>query len=114
VDRRFALIGRDGDIRFPVLKNQRATNRHGFALSAGADVDRHGGAIYTTDLAQVIEWVVINGGRVRAKSTKTGQVNSVALGKRVIVGYWVSPRFAHLLAGAPMPPAASPPPGAEA
>jgi hypothetical protein len=107
VDKRFALIARDGDVLFPYKKAQVATKRFGFALSKPGDLDRHGGGHYTDDLADVIQRVVFDGWRVRATTIdKAGRQRhgSLGLGKTAIGDYWVAPEFRGLVANAPIPP----------
>lgn len=103
IDKRFALIDRDGDWRYPYLKGERGTGRHGFALGR----DRHGKAEYTTDLRRVIQAVVLEGLGVRARpevSIKGKKGNTVGLSERAIESYWLAPEFFPLVAGAKFQP----------
>jgi hypothetical protein len=107
VDKRFALIAKDGDILFPYQKRQRATNRFGFALSAPGEGDRHGGGEYTEDLGEVIRRVVFDRWKVRVTTvdkTNKQRQGSLGLEKSAIKSYWVAPEFEHLVGGAAITP----------
>jgi hypothetical protein len=103
IDKRFALIDRDGDRRYPYIKGERGTGRHGFAIGR----DRHGKAEYTTDLRRVIQAVVLEGLGVRARpeeSIKGKNGNTVGLSQRAIESYWLAPEFFPLVAQAKFQP----------
>lgn len=103
IDKRFALIDRDGDWRYPYLKDERGTGRHGFAIGR----DRHGEAEYTTDLRRVIQAVVLEGLGVRARpeeSIKGKNGNTVGLSQRAIESYWLAPEYFPLVAQAKFQP----------
>lgn len=104
IDKRLALIDRDGVRRYPYMKHEEGTKRYGFALGR----DRHGQAEYTQDIRRVIEAVVIEGLGVRARPEeaidgKNG--NTVALHPgRAISSYWLAPEFFSLIEGAKFQP----------
>ena len=82
VDKRFALIAKNGEVRFPYQKSQDFTGRYGFALTAPGEKDRKGGGTYTADIEEVIKRMVFDGWGVRAMTTeKSGKQrgNSVLL-----------------------------------
>lgn len=103
IDKRFALIDKDGDWRHPYLKSERSSGRYGFAIGG----DRFGRAEYTKDLRRVIQAVVLEGLGVRARPEKKveGKAgNTVSLGHRAIKGYWLAPEFFPLIQGAKVKP----------
>ena len=111
VDKRFALIARDGDILFPYKTSQESTNRHGFVLTAPGEKNRYGGGTYTNDFEEVVRHLVFDGWNARvttvdkAKKQRTG---SMGIGKRAIAGYWIADEFRHLAAGAKVAPSLMP------
>lgn len=111
VDKRFALIAKNGEVRFPYQKSQDFTGRYGFALTAPGEKDRKGGGTYTADIEEVIKRMVFDGWGVRAMTTeKSGKQrgNSVRIGKSSITGYWLSDELKHLVTGAKMAPSLLP------
>jgi hypothetical protein len=107
IDERLGLIAADGAVYFPYKKNQRQTGRFGFALTRPGEGDRHGKGTYTTDIAEVIRRVVLEGWNVRAQTSGIAEKKregSLGLGKRTIVDYWVADEFKMLVAGASKKP----------
>ncbi|MGP8476443.1 HNH endonuclease [Burkholderia sp. PR2] len=104
IDKRFSLIDRDGDYRYPYKKTQRATGRHGFVLGR----DRHGQGEYADNLERVIQAVVFEGSGVRVKTDDDNpgkRGNTLSLHARdEIVGYWISPELLPLVDGAEFRP----------
>lgn len=90
IDKRFALIDLQGVRRYPVIKRSRSTGEDGFALSRVGAGDRHGQAIYTKRLEEVIEKVVKQGWKVRASSEDGRMKGSIGLGKRGAFSYAIS------------------------
>ena len=107
VDKRFALIAKDGAVHYPYKKHHIATNRYGFALSKPGGRD-DADAEYTLNIEVVVRKVVLEGWKVRAMAAgKPG--GSVGIEKLKFPGYWISDELKHLVAGAKMAP--SPMPG---
>lgn len=103
-EKRFALIDRNGDWRYPCKIRDRGSSRIGYRLG----LDRFGQAEYTDDLERVIKAVVIDGESVRVKTIdgeKSKAGNSLSLhAQREIVGYWLAPELFHLVDGAKFQP----------
>jgi hypothetical protein len=103
IDKRFALIDKDGDWRYPYLKSERRSERYGFAIGG----DRFGKAEYTTDLHRVIQAVVLEGLGVRAKTEERGKGkdgDTVGLGRSAIKSYWLDSEFFPLIKDAKLKP----------
>lgn len=103
MDKRFALIDKDGHYRFPYKKQERSTGRYGFVIGK----DRHGKGEYTESLERVVEAVVFDGlgARMKAEGIPGKEGNTVSLhAEREIVGYWIAPDLLHLVAGAKFRP----------
>lgn len=103
VDKRFALIDRDGAYRFPYKKTQKETGRYGFVLGR----DRFGQGEYTDSLERVVRAVVLDGLGVRVKAeTAPGKGgNTLSLhAQQEIVGYWLAPELLPLVVGAKFRP----------
>jgi hypothetical protein len=107
IDKRFVLIADNGDRLYPYKKEQKKTGRYGFALSFPGEQDRHGGGIYTDSIQEVIKHVVLDGWRVRAKTTNKPErqrEGSFGLNKISIHNYEVSEEFEHLVKSAVFKP----------
>lgn len=101
VDKRFALIDKNGHRRYPYA-GRSLDGDYGFILG------RHKEARRTTDIEEVIREVVLNGASVRAKALDgpfANQGNSLNLHAREkITGFYVAPEFVHLVEGSPYEP----------
>ena len=107
LDKRFALVGHDGKLRYPYKKTRKVPEAYGFALSAKGKQDRDGGSTYTLDIEEVIRKVVLDGWKVRAKPAKGDgpqQGNSVAIERGAIKGYWVEESLLPIVANAKIRP----------
>lgn len=104
VDKNFALVAKDGTVRYPYKKGQRATGRYGFALSKAGQRDAYGDGLYTDDIREVIRKVVLEGWKVRARTEDGSKEGSVGLGRRTADNYWVAPHLRTLVAGAEIQP----------
>lgn len=102
VDKRFALIAKDGAVHYPYKKPHIATDRYGFALSRPGGRD-DADAEYTLNIEVVIRKVVLEGWKVRAMAAgKPG--GSVGIEKIKFPGYWISDELKHLVARAKLAP----------
>ena len=111
VDRRFILIGEDGELRYPYKKSEKASGRYGFAVSPPGLGDKKGSAAYVSDLEDVIRRVVLDGWKVKTMSIdKPGRQSqgSTGLGKRKFQRYWLHDDFKHLVKGADIQPTSLP------
>lgn len=103
IDKRFALIGKDGDVMFPYMKSEKRRNLFGFALSEPGKRDALGMGVYTQDIADVISKVVNHQWSVRVKSAKRPG-NSLGLKKNEIIGYWIDPELTYLISNSDTQP----------
>lgn len=111
VDIRFALIAKDGDVLYPYRKNQRATGRFGFAVSAPSERDAFGGGEYLQTLEEVVSSVVLQGWKIRATTIDKAnrqRHGSFSLHGNTIVGYWIANELKHLVKGAHIQPRSLP------
>lgn len=106
-DKRFALIAKNGELRFPYRKEQKSTNRYGFALSAPRMRD-DASAFYTMDIEDVVKRMVFDGWKARVKTLDNQHEGSDAIGKRAISGYWIADELKHLVKGAKLTPSLMP------
>jgi hypothetical protein len=107
VDKRFALIADNGDRLYPYKKQQRSTNRYGFALTAPGEQDRNGGGTYTIDINLVVKKLVFENWSARVKTIDKEdkqREGTLGIGKRTIVGYELDGSLQHLIHGALVPP----------
>lgn len=107
VDQRFALIDRDGALRYPYKKRELSSGRYGYALGS----DKAGRGEYIDSLEAMIRAVVFDGKMVRVKSLDgdpSKQGNSVSLhAKREITGYVIDPSLFYLVENAEIQPEAA-------
>ncbi|SNY58417.1 HNH endonuclease [Arsukibacterium tuosuense] len=106
IDKRFALIDKNGIKRYPYKKEQKSTGRFGYALTAEGEQDRRGGGTYVDDIESVITKMVHEGWSVRAKPIG-GTGNTVGILKKpleLIVGYEVDESLVHLVETAKLAP----------
>lgn len=111
VDKRFALIVNDGEIRFPYKTGQKSTGRYGFALTARGERNRNGLGTYTNDIEEVVRHLVFDGWKVRATTidkVKKQNSGSTGVGLRGAAGYWIADELRHLVAGAKIAPSLLP------
>lgn len=109
VDKRFALIGNNGEIRYPYKTHQKETGRYGFAMSTAGNRNKLGGGEYTLEIEKVIHHIVFDRGSVRARTVdlaKGKKDGSIGLGKMTFNAYWVAPEFLHLVRTAEIQPRA--------
>ncbi|MDP3190645.1 HNH endonuclease [Rhodoferax sp.] len=107
VDKRFALLAKNGAAHYPYKKSQKATGRFGFALSAPGMRDAMGSGTYTENIDEVIKKVVFEGWKVRVKEPgKIGR--SAGIEKLNFPRYWISDELKDLVAGAKMAPSLMP------
>lgn len=109
VDKRFVLVAENGDRLYPYKKEQRLTNRYGFALTAPGEQDRKGGGTYTEDISIVVKRLIFDHWSVRVKTIdKVGRQRdgTLGIGKKVIVGYELAEELEHLVKGAEVKPLA--------
>mgnify|MGYP003629419514 CR=1 FL=1 len=107
VDTRFALIADNGDRLYPYKKDQKSTNRYGFALTAPGEQDRKGGGTYTKDISLVVKKLVLENWSARVKTLdKIGKQREGTLGicKKAIVGYELDVSLKHLIRSALVQP----------
>ncbi|MFP8966127.1 HNH endonuclease [Pokkaliibacter sp. CJK22405] len=100
VDKRFVLVADNGDRLYPYKKSQKSTGRYGFALTEPGEQDRHGQGTYTDNIAEVINRVVNDGWKVRAKTINQQRGGSIGLNKRSVHGYEIAEEFEHLVQAA--------------
>ena len=104
VDQRFVLIDRDGVLRYPYKKQERATGRYGFALGN----DKGGKGEYTESFEEMVRAVVLDGKSIRATTldgdiSKRGNIVSLHA-MREIQGYAIDPAYHHLIEHAVIQP----------
>jgi hypothetical protein len=111
IDRRFALVDSlSGDVIYPYMTSQRSTKRYGYALTQPGEKDRGGKGHYTTDINEVVQRVVIDGWKVRARTVDQNgrrRSGSMGIGKTANLNYWVSPELHYLVSAAPTQPIAT-------
>ena len=111
VDKRFALIARDGDILFAYRTSQKSTDRHGFALTAPREKNRHGVGTYTNHIEEVVRHLVFDGWKARVTTVdkaKKIRKGSMGIGMHAISGYWIADELRHLVKGAKLAPSPMP------
>ena len=108
IDKRFALIDYEGNKRYPYIKEQKSTNRRGYALTAPGESDRFSGGTYTLSLEEVVKRLVHDGWSVRAVTIdnkgKRSQGNTVKIGGSKIKGYEISEDLKYLVESALIKP----------
>ena len=102
----FALIDMEGNRRVP-CEIQAQHGPYGYAIHPAGKSNDAKSAKYTSDERELVQAVVLHGRGVRARvlgGDKDGQLNTVALGKQSIRGYWLCPSRLNWVAGASIRP----------
>lgn len=93
VGKDFYLIDKEGNKRVPI-KIRGRDGEYGYAIHPVGKGNDASSATYTEDERELVRAVVLHGCGVRARAVgglRDGQVNTVAMGKRAVSGYWLCP-----------------------